>query len=603
MLRLLLIISFVSSHAFASASDDSFFDSLRTDNFSVTKFEFCDPSGKSDDRFIYSKFPHVDLPPVEWRPDGLGNYPQPPICAAETLESVILHSPNEETRKQAIQNYFNTCGERLESFHYSNTRAMAMFSGARYAYCNHPRVRRLTIKFDDGTKLSGIVAVQRADASGIDQPRPLVIYKCGVFCETEDSSTKLMVMHMFDQAPFNVIAVGNNTSADYAAANNHIAIGGYDEGMQLLKLARIIRNSPLSKLTTSIHVVGMSLAGHAALMSSYLNEQNLDAMNFPYYSSTMSLCPVVDLKPSVEFLFADNVRGRVSREVLMRNVAKKKAQSPLLREFYDKLDNVAKISLIPGIISEYSTSYYSKRPADWALPPLNKTPITTTDSLWKLNNFFNYVSTPLNTPTLVFGASTDWVVIPEANSLKLDAYLKNSGVKTELKTVIVPDGNHCAFAGTYGWDTISRLYEGYVMSHAPEMQARKHHLKVALDSAKYFTGKLALRPGDRYVRMSLELTAGSPFAKMTATIWGSDGLIDKACKTMSIYNGTSRCLRTGSTNISLSELGPWAHVPATEPEAEQLTRWANYNLRYLHNDGSALIGSQEPPSVILWDAY
>lgn len=591
----LIIATIISTAAFAAPSDDSFFDSLRTSNLLITKFETCNLDGTSGD--------NQGTIPVEWRPNGVGNYVQPPGCTADTLESAIINASTTAQKKSAIKDFFAGCGANLGRFHHTNARAMAMFAGTRYAYCDHPRVRRLNLKFDDGTKLGGVIAIQAPDKNGVDQPRPLVIYKCGVFCEVEDSSTKLMVMHMFDQAPFNVIAVGNNTSANYAADNNHLAMGGYDDGMQLLRIARIVRNSPLAKLTTSIHVVGMSLGGHASLMSSYLNEHNLDAMSFPYYSSALALCPVVDLKPSISYLFGDSVRGRVSREVLMRNIAKKKDESPLLQEVYEKLDNIARISLIPGLLAGYSSDYYSKRPREWALPPLDQHPISTPDSLWTENNFFNYIQTPIHTPTLVFSATTDWVVTPEANSIKLDRQLARSSTNTELNTVLVPNGNHCAFAGVYGFDTISKLYSGYVMAHSPEMLARKHQVKAEIDGAKIFSGKLALKEGERFVRATLELTAKSDLAKMTVEIWGSDGIFDMGCVSLKVYDGRSMCRRIAEAVVPLAELGSWTKVPSTPAEAEQLTRWANSNLRYVSADGTPMVGTSQTPAALLWYDY
>ena len=591
----LIFCLIISPKALSSSVDDLFFDSLRNANLQITKFESCNLDGISGDN-------HGSVP-VEWRPNGVGNYVQPAACTAATLENAIIAAPTSTLKRHAITTFFNVCEKRLGQFHHTNARAMAMFAGARYAYCNHPRVRRLNLKFDDGTKLGGIIAMQPADKNGVNQPRPLVIYKCGVFCEVEDSSTKLMVMHMFDQAPFNVIAVGNNTSANYAADNNHLALGGYDDGMQLLRIARIVRNSPLSKLTSSIHVVGMSLGGHASLMSSYLNEHNLDTMSAPYFSSALALCPVVDLKPSVDYLFADTVRGKVSREVLMRNVAKKKAESPLLSEFYEKLDQIPRTSMIPDMIAGYSSSYYSRQPQEWTLPPLDKHPINSVEALWDHNNFFKYFKTSLSTPTLVFSALTDWVVNPAPNAVKLHRFLNASNLKTELKTVLVPNGNHCAFAPVYGFDTISKLYSSYVMAHSPEMLARKHQVKAEIDGQKIFSGKLALKKDERYVRAVLELKAMQDTAKITVDIWGSDSFFDKRCLLLSVYDGRSSCLRQAEATIPLSDLGSWTKIPSTEAEAEQLTRWANANLRYVSADGIPMVGSNQTPSALLWPEY
>ena len=64
------------------------------------------------------------------------------------------------------------------------------------------------------------------------------------------------------------------------------------------------------------------------------------------------------------------------------------------------------------------------------------------------------------------------------------------------------------------------------------------------DGAKYFTGDLALKKGDRYVRASLEFKSQSNSAKLTVVIWGSNSLTDKKCLAMSVYEGSSKCLRS-----------------------------------------------------------
>ena len=162
----------------------------------------------------------------------------------------------------------------------------------------------------------------------------------------------------------------------------------------------------------------MSLGGHATLMSSYINEFNVDAYNQPHYASSLALCPVINLKPSIDFLFADNLRGDISRTVLQRNIEKEKANSPLLTEIHSKIGKLSKNSMIPSLIAGYSADYYSRRPQEWMLPPLNEHPISTAATLWQENDLFKFLSTPIQTPTLVFSAATDWVVTPDQNALR-----------------------------------------------------------------------------------------------------------------------------------------------------------------------------------------
>ena len=101
--------------------------------------------------------------------------------------------------------------------------------------------------------------------------------------------------------------LANVSGTDYLKDNGVVAVGGFDEGDQIMQVAEIVKdsNAKLSQYISDIHVLGFSLGGNGALFSSLYNSFSEDRP----ISSVAAICPVVNLQPTMESVFSKSFRG------------------------------------------------------------------------------------------------------------------------------------------------------------------------------------------------------------------------------------------------------------------------------------------------------
>ncbi len=510
----------------------------------------------------------------KWTPEGISETRTSARCQPEILEG-LLRKDGASAKDQArsLRKYFNACGPELTRDAPSDLEALFWIMNTEYPLCKHSGIRKFVARLKTGDVLRGFLALKTGST-----PRPLVIVKCGVLCNAGDLSHRFLLMHLFDESPFHVLALGNVTGADFVRDNGHISLGGLDEARQVIELAHFARSGALGKIVSSVHYAGVSLAGQAAFFASAMSPENAPPGAKHALSSAVALCPVVDLKGSMGQLFEDSFEGEIARYFYDTEVLKVTNLFPMLKGLFPSNDDAS--SVIPERIAKAAVAHYSSLDSPWAPAPFAHTKVESVSDLWKANDFFaaeKNLKTPLKTPTLVIAAEDDRIVRSKINALRLSQAEHGD----QLGVVMLPQGSHCAFNQVYGWQTMSALLRGFVLSHSPETLKKKkaRTLPVASDS---LSEEMTLDEGEKYIGASFRFKAGEPGLHATVRIF-SPWLF--TCDGQPAENAPDECYRETEELIPFDELEStpsWAQTPSSDVEAATRTRWANANLRLVH---------------------
>ncbi len=445
-----------------------------------------------------------------------------------------------------VQKYFQDCRGEIETGdngYFANMKGMMTM---KYAPQEHPFLRRVIVNLPGNVKLKGLLGLK-----GDMKRRPLVILRLGIFSNVEDfKPERAWLMMLFEQSPFNVLMLENMSSADFIANNSQFSFGGYDEGIQNILVARLLADpsEPLSQLVGSVHIFGVSLGGQGVLFSSLLNKYNSPKQGALINSFT-ALCPVVDLKKTMESLTQGGVKsafvdfwGRQRLRGLDQKIPSlvtydsfaflTKTISEIARTYHGGLSYVSSVHLPPGM-------------SDGA-------------DFWGLNNFWKYYK-QVEQPVLIYATQQDPAVPFELNS----QLLQNKEIKIDSKNIRVvdlPQGVHCTLPIPYDWHTLTTLFQAYILSHSPEFKMTENSLEVELNDEEW---KGFFDAGSKVQFEVQEPSKKSSFVTVEMRVENAQGKE----KTMNL-------------SLPLSQFDfRFLNPELSTSEQEMIVRWLNQNLR------------------------
>ncbi len=534
--------------------------------------------------------------PFDWVPSGAPQRLEDRNCEPERLQN-LLYAKRSSTRAQAssLREFFQNCDRSLRYEMPSGPKAVISMTQTEYRYCEHPNMRKIIVKLPNGDIVRGILALKPGNT-----PRPLIIAKCGVMCNVGDAAMRFLLMHLFDEAPFNLLVLSNNTGADYVRDNRYFVPGGLKEGQHFILAAQMMRASVISKRISSVHAIGVSLGAHSALYGAYLSQFQPGATRQPVrqtvLASVLAACPVVDLRSSITDLFQWSIKGTIAQILFNNSIDKVLETNPELQPLFSwwwapRTDR-------PRLIAEASARYLGQQKRGWNLPPFDNLEIENADDFWALNQDVTWAQKPFLTPTLALAADDDQVVNPYANTGQL--------AKTALAATTIPAGDHCAFSQMYGWRTSSALYRGFFLSQSPDLLKRRKPLSVSipldvLETASQHTNNLTL---ELHGVTRFSFTPGVEAIKVIHQYFSARH--DLGCTQQNTRFAPLHCYREVSFNLPFSRVPNrpwWAHAPLTVPEAEALTRWANVNLKAVDQNGVLVDDTGNLATQLKWLSY
>jgi predicted alpha/beta-fold hydrolase len=582
------------------------FQAIESDNIKIMSYADCSADyfqselDRMEATFAALAGSKSDLTPLSfaWVPTATPTRLEDPRCSPEVLKELV-NSNRASTANQstALTEFFQRCDMALSWGAPSGAKSVFNLTQVKYEYCENPFIRKVIIKMPNGDRVRGVLGLKPGSA-----PRPLVIAKCGVLCNAGDPGMRFMIMHLFDESPFNLLVLANSTGADFVRDNRFFIPGGFTEGQHLIYAAEIMQQSALRNRISSIHAAGFSLGGHASLYASYLNGFRGDENGEPYFSSVLASCPVVDLEPAIQDLFKYDIRGTIAQVLFKHSIDKVLSTNPELAPLFDWWK--APREERPDLVAEQAAHYLQKLPKGWALPPFSKVNVQNRRDFWNVNRFQTLAfDNRIQTPTLAIAALDDEVVDTEKNLKKL----RNG----DIATALVPRGDHCAFNQVYGWRTASSLFRNYILSHSHEFleQARTTSTRLPQTfKATFRAANLASpdqNPTDLHGVTRFRFHPGADSLEVTQQFF--IGNTNNECGHENPHYAPLRCYREVVTKLPFKSFTgrrpAWAYIPTAASEAEALSRWANTNLKLTDDRGQVVDDTTLQATRIKWTAY
>lgn len=480
-----------------------------------------------------------------------------------------------------LKKYFERCGSRLKENRPEGLWALAMFGLTKYDFEKNTSFQPIFAETSDGVQTFGYLGIKKDPT-----PRPLLIIKCGLYCSGEPStSTRNYLMHFFDESPFHVMLLANYSAPEHISHNKELVFGGYQEAVGLIELADWMKNgSSFKNKISDTHLVGISLGGHAALYASYYNDRVREKTGIAPLSSVMAICPVVKLESTIKGLFKnENIIGKITSLETWTNMRKVHPYLPEAQDLYSP-DDKPNYDQLPDTMATAAYRYLTHK----SFPEYVPGHVNSKEDFWKLNTYTGYAKS-LKTPTLVFTADDDMLVNTPLNTGSLVTELKNAD-NPNVFIHSIPEGNHCAFAGTYGHDFMTRMIRSYIVNHSPvfgKSQVPKY--------SKAIFPKLNIGYRETNVMQKWKVEPNSQYAELTFVIHGP---YDASCSRKP-YGGSHFCQREEKLKIPLNQMPFPLTSPTNEADAQSLTRRLNASFEIMTTSGR-LTGTTDEPKTIKW---
>lgn len=391
---------------------------------------------------------------VSWNPSGeWAKYSE--ACDPAVWKSRLMDPRINAIQLQGalVQKYFKECASEVETGTTTDFMNTLKILSMQFSTDHHPFLQRVLFQLPGAVNLKGYLALK-----GDYKKRPFVVLRLGIFSSVEDFlPERYLLMQLFEQSPFNVLVLENMTGPDFIANNERFAFGGYDEGIQNILIAKLLKDptEPISQIVGSLHFVGVSLGGHGVLFASLLNEMNRSSQNKKLIDSFLGFCPVVNLQPTTEHLSDQGLRSRaVNFWSAQRLVG--------LRDRLPALEDVSSFYFMPTMMGLLENRYTGGLSYNSTV----QFPEGMTDSsnFWKQNDYWPFYKN-VQSPVMVWATRNDPVVGFTDNSATLRA--------PNIRVVPFDEGVHCTLPIAYRWEVISSLVQGYLLSHSENFAVEK----------------------------------------------------------------------------------------------------------------------------------
>lgn len=555
----------------------------------------------------------------EYIPDGSDAGISDPRCSSYQLKKIFSGyagmTPDDSALQANLKKFFAECTPNNVPIKMkSSLGPLIRFLRISYPFRQDNRFKNLSATLKDGRKFNAILGLQKTE-----KPRPLVIFKCGVFCDSNPSaSINSMIYQLFDESPFHIMAVGNMTGEDFLIANSSPGLGGFEEGKQLFEIADWLqaKDSPVKNKISSVHVVGASLGGHAALYSSLYGSLNIGAESKTYpISSVIGVCPVVNLKNSMERFYKDDLLSWAAKILATHRLKSQIMMLPILRNYYKLNNGSGKEALMETSMGGFRFYQDWTNKYEWPLAPFQGIKFTDIQQFWYVNNFINYLP-QIKLPTMVLHSTNDMIVESNDNSLLIESKIQDifnnsqsqnqNNMQLPIFTLNMQYGNHCAFGVAQGWNRIGTLYREWIFRNSPEIQKYRKKKTFSLQSpirlnafGRWVKYKWFVKPNRNYAE--LKLIGFNPIGEscyQKDPFEYDESSWDNQEKTFcSVLN----YVKVPLTEFSELMDGQKYEVPETEFQAQSLARKINTQSVLLDAKGTEIYSSTRPAAAVQFE--
>ena len=519
-----------------------------------------------------------------YTPDGSYNSHLTPQCYhSEVTRMVSSYSGTTSNLAQDLQSWANRCERELSRYRTNPLSTVLRFANPNYEFTAN-NITKIEIEFDDLSKLGGIIGLKSGK-------RPLVIFKGGVYANAQDDGVlKNFFMHLFEESPFHVLYLANVTGTEYMKANASVALGGMDEGRQIIKIVEMLNEDPKYKdLIEDVHVVGVSLGSHGVLYSSLYNSFNNSEHKI---KSATALCPVVNLQPTIKSVFKVSVAGIYYALLTSQAFREVYKYVPILQEYLNPTGLWSQSEMYHASTQAAFWNYKTRTeeiPLDFA--PFEGRKVSSLDDLWELNNFVRQAHL-VTTPTLLVHSRDDFLVQSSFNSDDLLAQTKNQN--SHIGIVEFQNGAHCGLNVATGWGTISSMLRSFILKHSNYKE--EHGYSIASD----FKGP-KLNSNHKISKFTFKALKDKSYAEVKVEYFDASltAVGGRVCRRFDPLFASKECYKSKVEKVDLAAIG--LQAPVNKFQAERLTRWLNTHVTLENQNSEVILGSNLWPTKLTVD--
>jgi hypothetical protein len=445
----LSLLNFLALLAFSvSAMAQSPFDGVASSKIEFIEFQ----AGRVPNYPAWFKW--VVNPIHSWESTGAPAKGLTASCRYDQLGSLLNLSDNYASN---LKDYLNQCEQEVEAgipfapFH--TYRMLNM----KFEIDAHPFMRKVMLNLPGGSKIKGLLGLKPGST-----PRPLIVLRAGVHSSVDELyPERFLIQQLFEQSPFHILVVGNMTGRDFIENNEKFSFGGFDEGRQNIAIAQILRDpkEPIAQRISELALVGISLGGHGVYYAAHLNE-----LNEQLYSSFIGLCPVVNLRDSMEGLLSPFYRG-IAVDYWSEN-----RLQPLVKKYNDYIAPnwmdllFRRRSFLREIMERVEKSFsVASISGDGIRLPVDQN----INNFWQANDIWQSTIT-IKKPFLTLYNKWDPLVRPTANVMRLPDYLKRQAVRLQ-------SGYHCTLPVAYDWEFMHLTLEQFLLRNFKSWKGQDRH--------------------------------------------------------------------------------------------------------------------------------
>lgn len=447
-IAIIFLIQALACISYAQSMQVEFMRSFQSEQvlFPGPSSEYSHPTPGQDPNWMRWLF--QDL--LSWNPSGKPVF-YTPACLP-TLWAEKLYKKKVSEQGRIINEYLKKCQTEVETGVQKAWIHTLKIMSVKLEIQDHPLIHRVVFQLPNGDRVKGRLALK-----GDLKKRPLVIFRLGVFANAEEfKPERFIFMMLFEQTPFNVLILENNSGPDALFYNKRKSFGGFDEGLQNTWIARQLTDpkEPLSQIISSIHLVGMSLGGHGVFYSSLLNEFNSNSKGEKLFSSFLGFCPVVHLQNSLEQLMQDNLMGMIVEFWSRFRLQTLRKQDPKLNEWDFANWLKFKPHFLRNVVDTIARDFRLEdlKKLNVKLPPQQRK----TNTYWDLENFWPAYD-QVKSPVMIWATEHDSLTPLNSNSQTL--HEKN------ISLVKFAQGFHCTLPVGYDWSALSSFLTAYILAN------------------------------------------------------------------------------------------------------------------------------------------
>lgn len=547
-----------------------------------------------DDLIISDDIRAPDKTWFPWIPTGENNFPAEDNCRQESVRDRIWNNKSSvKDQAAALNDWVKNCYDKLaRGFLRSTYIPLIRFSTVDYDLLESRNIHHIRATLSDGRVLDGFVAMKPDNI-----PRPFIIAKCGVLCNAEQSVIhRSFMMHLYDESPFHVLTLANNTGSDFQINNKALSVGGFDEGRQLYQIAQLVRSpdSPIYGRISSVHVMGASLGGSAALYAGLYASQN-DPVRKSSIQSVTALCPVVVLDNSIRDIYTTKPISTVAVFETLHQIKDVFNFVPVIGRYFPIDPKRIKPGELYEKITQAVFSYYNEwtQKSSWDLKPFQGVQVQSINQFWDLNDYRKYVD-QVTVPTLTISSDNDEFVKTPTNSRLLAKTLAKSP-NENVGNLFLHQGNHCAFAISNGWSNYSMILREYVLSHSPETKKYWHRT-----DKDFIPPHWKISDGERVVDTSWDAAIDDDDMYVKIKIFSPRQQFQPGeCEKQEPTMASPHCYRRVEYRVPIRALPlEDLETPRCKFDVTSLTRLANTRFSLVDEKGELVVNSQRKPRYV-----